>query len=85
LVSDLEPDDRTWVFRSLDAPAASNVFAYVGLDTQEQLVESLPAGELAKILNGMPADDRTTLLSVLREERTQRLLSLLTPDERKIA
>ena len=85
LVSDLEPDDRTWVFRSLEGPAASQVFAYVQRAVQEELIESLPSPELAKILNGMAPDDRTALLAQLPKERTERLLSLLTPEERKVA
>jgi magnesium transporter len=85
LVSDLDSDYRTWVFRSLDAPTASQVFAYIDLDVQEQLVESLPAAELAKILNELAADDRTSLLANLPRERAERLLSLLTPGERTIA
>jgi magnesium transporter len=85
LVSDLEPEERTWIFRALEAHAASTVFAYIDPLVQEQLVESLPAAELAKILNGMAPDDRTALLTELPTERTQRLLSLLTPDERKVA
>src|SRR5205085_12000332 len=85
LVSDLEPDDRTAVFRSLETSTASRAFAYLDLDVQEQLVESLPAAELAKVLNGMAPDDRTKLLGDLPKERTQRLLSLLTADERKVA
>jgi magnesium transporter len=85
LISDLAPDDRTLVFRSLEGPTASNAFAYIELDFQEQLVESLPSAELAKILNSMAPDDRTALLAELPKERTQRLLSLLTPDERKVA
>lgn len=85
LISDVDPDDRTAVFRSLEATTASAAFAYLDMDVQEQLVESLPAAELAKILNGMAPDDRTKLLEELPRERTQRLLSLLTPDERKVA
>jgi magnesium transporter len=73
------------VFRSLETGTASAAFAYLDMDVQEQLVESLPAAELAKILNGMAPDDRTKLLEDLPKERTQRLLSLLTADERKVA
>jgi len=85
LISDLQADDRTWVFRSLEAATPYQVFAYLQLGVQEQLVESLPAAELAKILNGMAPDDRTALLAQLPTERTERLLSLLTLDERKVS
>src|SRR5262249_1694241 len=47
--------------------------------------ESLPIGEVVKILDGMPPDDRTRFLEELPEENQHRLLSLLSPQERQVA
>ena len=49
------------------------------------MTESLPVGEVVKDLNGMAPDDRTRFLEELPPDRMHRLLSLLTPEERKIA
>lgn len=85
LISDLDSDERTWLFRALEERGACSAFEYLDAEVQEQLVESLPSHELSKILNGMAPDDRTLLLENLPTERTQRLLSLLSVDERRIA
>jgi magnesium transporter len=85
IVADLDADDRTWVFRSLEEPAASHVFGHLDYEVQEELGESLPPYELSKILNGMAPDDRTAFLEQLPIEWKQRILSLLSPEERRVA
>lgn len=85
LVEDLEPDEQAFVFRALEKNAAADVFAYLDFEAQKHLVESLPIGEVTKILNGMAPDDRTRFLEVLPADREHRLLTLLAPEERKIA
>jgi magnesium transporter len=85
LVAKLDPDEQEPLFQSLDVNRAAEIFSYMEFGVQEFLVESLPIGELARILDGMPPDDRTSFLVRLPAERAQRLLSLLAPAERKIA
>lgn len=85
LIADLEPDEQAVLFRSLEKSAAAAAFGYLAFHVQEQLTESLPVGEFVKILNGMAPDDRTKFLEELPTDRMHRLLSLLAPEERKIA
>jgi len=85
LVEDLEPEEQALVFRVLSKGSAADSFAYLEVEAQQNLVESLPIGEVTKILNGMAPDDRTRFLEELPADRAQRLLALLSPDERKIA
>ena len=85
LISDLEPEEQASVFRALEMSAAATAFGYLDFSVQEQLTESLPVGEVAKILNGMAPDDRTRFLEDLPPDRMHRLLSLLSPEERKVA
>jgi magnesium transporter len=85
LVEDLEPEEQAFVFRALEKEKAAETFAYLDADAQHHLVESLPIGEVTKILNGMAPDDRTRFLEELPPDREQRLLALLSPEERKIA
>src|SRR4030095_12198871 len=61
------------------------VFEYLSLQDQEQLVQALGNEQVAQILNDLSPDDRTALLEELPAAVTQKLLNLLTPKERKIA
>jgi magnesium transporter len=85
LIEDLEPEEQAFVFRALGKELAAETFGYLDVEVQRHLVESLPIGEVTKILNGMAADDRTRFLEELPPDREQRLLTLLSPQERKIA
>jgi magnesium transporter len=85
LVEDLEPEEQAFVFRALGKGKAANTFAYLDVDAQQHLVESLPIAEVTKILNGMAPDDRTRFLEELAPDREERLLALLSPEERRIA
>ena len=53
LISDLEPDEQALVFRAFEGSAAAALFGYLDFAEQEHLAESLPVGEVVKILNGM--------------------------------
>ncbi len=85
LLEDLEPEEQAFVFRALEKEKAAETFGYLDLDVQRHLVESLPIGEVTKVLNGMAADDRTRFLEELPPDREQRLLTLLSAEERQIA
>jgi len=85
LIADLEPDEQAFAFRALEESSAAQAFAYLDFDAQNQLIDSLPIGEFVKVLAGMAPDDRTRFLSELPDERKHRVLSLLDPDERRIA
>src|SRR5262245_42425302 len=81
----LEPDEQAVLFQSLEIAHAADVFSYLPFHVQEELVDSLPIGEFAKILAGMAPDDRTRFLARLPKYRVGRLLSLLPADERQVA
>ncbi|HTM53634.1 MAG TPA: magnesium transporter [Pirellulales bacterium] len=85
LIADLDPDEQAFAFRALEESAAAQAFAYLDFDAQNQLIDSLPIGEFVKVLAGMAPDDRTRFLSELPDERKHRVLSLLDPEERRIA
>jgi magnesium transporter len=85
LIEDLEPEEQAFVFRVLEKEAAADTFAYLDPDVQRHLVDSLPIGEVTKILNGLAPDDRTKFLEELPADRMQRLLALLSPQERAVA
>ena len=85
LLDDLEPADTAVLLRILPKELAAEVFENLPLASQEELLHALGDADVAKILNELAADDRTALLEELPAKATQRLLGLLSPEERKIA
>ena len=85
LLDDLEPADTAVLLRILPKELAAEVFEYIPLTGQEEMLHALGDADVAKILNEVAADDRTALLEELPAKVTQRLLGLLSPEERKVA
>ncbi len=85
ILSDLEPADTAVLLRILPKEFAAEVFEYLPITCQEQMLQKLGDADVAKILNELSADDRTSLLEELPAKVTQKLLGLLSPEERKIA
>jgi magnesium transporter len=85
LLSNLQPEDRAVVFRLLPAALAADIFEYLDLDAQEELLHGLGTSQVAAMLNEMAPDDRTALLGELPGSVTRQLIDLLTPEERHVA
>lgn len=85
LLDDLSIEDQVITFRVLPRRLAAEVFEYLPLDVQEQLLKAMAQEDVAAILNDMSPDDRTILLDELPANVTRQLLALLTPRERAIA
>lgn len=82
---DMSPQDVAVLFRLLPRALAADIFEYLGIEAQEALLHSLGKDEVAAVLNEMAPDDRTALLEELPGPVTQRLISLLSPEERAVA
>lgn len=85
IFTDMSPEDVAVVFRVLPREFAADIFEYLPFEAQEALLKSLGTEHVAAVVNAMDPDDRTALLEELPAEATKRLLSLLTPEERRIA
>jgi magnesium transporter len=85
ILEDLAPADTAVLLRILPKEFATEVFEHLPHACQESLVRALGDAEVAKILNDLPADERTAFLEELPAKATQRLLGLLSPDQREIA
>ncbi len=85
LISELETEEQVIVFRILPRKLATDVFEYLELETQEQLLKAMAQEDVARILNDMAPDDRTELLEELPAVITRQMLALLTPDELTVA
>ncbi|MEK6675672.1 MAG: magnesium transporter [Planctomycetota bacterium] len=83
--SEMSPQDVAVLFRILPRESAADIFEYMPLEAQEALLHSLGQEQVAAVLNEMAPDDRTALLEELPGTVTQRLISMLSPEERKVA
>jgi magnesium transporter len=85
ILEDLTPADMAVLLRILPKDFANEVFEYLPHGCQESLVRALGDADVAHILNDLPADERTAFLEELPAKATQRLLGLLSPEQREIA
>mgnify|MGYP001450368211 CR=1 FL=1 len=75
------------LFRFLGREQAKDVFQELSFDKQEEIIEGLAqhASKVSDLLNDMEPDDRTAFLEELQGNITQRLMQLLTPENREVA
>lgn len=85
LILDLPDDERVIIFRLLPTPLAADVFEYLEVDAQQQLLRAMAHEQVAAILNEMSPDDRTALLEEMPSAAARQLIKLLTPEERRVA
>lgn len=81
----LPTEQQVVVFRILPQAQAADVFEYLDVDAQKNLLKALGREDAIKILNEMTPDDRTALLEELPGTVVTQLLGLLTPTERATA
>src|SRR5437667_1779069 len=85
VILDMPEDDQVIVVLVLPAALAADVFEYLGIDAQQQLLRAMAHEQVVAILNEMSPDDRTALLEELPSAAARQLIQLLTPEERKVA
>src|SRR3954449_3871406 len=85
VIVDMPEDERVIIFRVLPAALAADVFEYLEVDAQQELLRSMAREQVVAILNEMSPDDRTALLEEMPSAAARQLIRLLTPDERRVA
>jgi magnesium transporter len=85
VILDLPEDEQVIIFRVLPAALAADVFEYIGVEEQQNLLRAMAHEQVIGILNEMSPDDRTALLEELPSEAARKLIKLLTPEERRVA
>ncbi len=85
VILDMEESDQVIIFRVLPHDLAADVFEYIEVDAQQQLLRGMAQEQVVGILNEMSPDDRTALLEELPSAAARQLIQLLTPEERRIA
>jgi magnesium transporter len=87
IIDEASLSDAIIVFRLLTREQAKETFQYLSYDKQEYIIEGLAknVSKLSDLLNDLDPDDRTAFFEELPGQITQRLIQLLSPEERKIA
>ncbi|MBD3275672.1 MAG: magnesium transporter [Candidatus Marinimicrobia bacterium] len=86
LINELDAEEELVVFRLLPRDLAAETFEYISAEKQQEILESLTqdTSRLTHLLNDLSPDDRTALLEELPGTVAQRLISMLSPEERRI-
>jgi magnesium transporter len=85
LILDMPEDEQVIIFRILPSALAADVFEYLDVEAQQQMLRAMAHEQVVAILNEMSPDDRTALLEEMPSAAARQLIKLLTPDERRIA
>jgi magnesium transporter len=85
VIVDMDENDRVILFRILPSAVAADVFEYLDVDAQQELLHAMAHEQVVGILNEMSPDDRTALLEEMPSAAARQLIKLLTPEERRIA
>src|SRR5437762_9226425 len=85
VILDLPEDEQVIIFRVLPAALAADVFEYIGIEEQQNLLRAMAHEQVVGILNEMSPDDRTALLEEMPSAAARQLIKLLTPEERRVA
>src|SRR3954471_7046273 len=85
VILDMEENEQVIIFRVLPHTLAADVFEYLDVEAQQELLRGMAHEQVVAILNEMSPDDRTALLEELPSAAARQLIRLLTPDERQIA
>ena len=77
-------DNDIWQFlRALPLRQAASVFANFTIDRQIQLAENVDHPTMARMLEGLPPDDRTDLVQEMDPHIAEQILSLVAKAERE--
>ncbi len=87
LIESLDDNNDVIVFRLLPREQAKEVFQILEPEKQEEIIEQLAKNvrTITSLLNDLDPDDRTALFEELPGKITQRLIQLLSVEERQIA
>jgi magnesium transporter len=78
------PEHEGEILGNLSIHRAISTFKILDFSTQKRMTQELSPSKTAELLNGLPADDRTSFLEDLPSEVVKELIRMLDPEERKI-
>ena len=86
LIEKTSGSDQIILFRLLNRKLAKGVFQLLSFSEQEQIIDGLVerSYKLSRLINDLEPDDRTAFFEELPAKVTQRLIQLLSPEERRV-
>ena len=84
-IEGFEPVEQAALFRLLPMQMGTEVFEYLPVEAQEELIHAMGTEQAAGILDAMSPDDRTALLEELPTAVCARLINAISPSERAVA
>jgi len=86
VIGSLLKPDQIILFRLLSRDMAKEVFQHLSHDEQEDIIEGMAVNvrKMTDLLNDLAPDDRTAFFEELPGEVSQRLIQLLSAEEREI-
>ncbi|CAM3044931.1 magnesium transporter [Rariglobus hedericola] len=85
ILVELPVEDLASIFRCAGRSLGAATFGYLPLVSQKKLLRLLSQEQAAALLNELPSDDRTAFIDSLPLDVAMQMLSLLSPEERKVA
>ena len=87
LIESLPKKEQILLFRILSRESAKEIFSHLSYEEQADIVEGIAGNvkQLADLLNDLDPDDRTAFFEELPGTVSQRLLQVLSAEEREIA
>ena len=87
IIGRLSKSDQIILFRLLSREQAKETFQHLSYEEQEDIIESLAANvnKLSTLLNDLDPDDRTAFFEELPGTVCQRLMQMMSKEERAIA
>lgn len=77
------PEHAATFIELLTISRAVAVFRILDFPTQERVLKKLPGKRISEIINELPPDDRTALFSEMHGDTVQKMIILLSPEDRK--
>mgnify|MGYP002537459626 FL=1 len=83
ILEELPEEDLLKIFRILPKTMAADVFSYLEVDHQHELITSMSEKDAAGIINNLMADDETDLLEEMPANIVKKILANANPDIRR--
>ena len=86
LIESLPKEEAVLLFRILSRESAKEIFEHLSRDEQIDIIEGIADNvtQLTELINDLDPDDRTAFFEELPGEVSQRLMQMLSAEERKI-
>lgn len=84
-LSEMKKKDRNLAFLKLNPEQKVEVFSFLDVNIQQEIVKSLAEEDYAEVLNNLEPDDRTELFDSFPDELIKYSINLLNAEEKQIA